>query len=824
MDGVTSRGEGTVVGVLDTGINPSNPSFAATGDDGYTHTNPLGAGTYLGACDPDNEQQPDEDICNDKLIGAYGFVTQDDFTPIDDDGHGSHTASTAAGNVVLDAEVIGDGIRTERAIAGVAPHANIISYKVCLTTAGCFLSSITAAIDQAILDEVDVINYSIGSPSPSDLYNEADTIGFRNARAAGIFVASSAGNAGPGEATVGSPADAPWITSVGASTHDRMFANRLVDAEPVLPEGLTEVLGKGFTGPLEQSPIVYAGDFGNALCQAGAFPEGTSFAGQIVICDRGISGRVEKSQVVADAGAAGFVLANDVPNAATLNADAFAVPGVHISQADGVVLKDWLEDAGEAQIAISGGAVDVDDEYGDVQAAFSSRGPNGAAEIVAPSVTAPGLDILAAFGVDDPPGGEWGFISGTSMSSPHVAGVGALLADLHPEWSPAELQSAIMTTALTDVRKEDGETPADPFDYGSGRVDVGLADNAALVLDVTDQEYLDANPAEGGDLKDLNLPSLANAQCLGECSWTRTVTSSAETATVTWTGSTEGGIDLAVEPATFTLAPGASQELTVTATTEGEEPDAYRFDRVVLSPDVDVPEVGMPVAVQPSDALLPPAVDIETRRDAGSEAVDDLQTVGLSEFEASASQLAQAIPSTISLPGDSVNTSPYDDLDDGVFSTLIAVPADTARFVAEVTASTANDVDLFVGLDADGDGEPEATEEVCASTSPSFVESCDLLDPEAGSYWVLVQNWDPSEDDAVDPITYATAVVPSTGDAENLSVEGPDGPVETGEPFGIRVFYDEPAMAAGQTWYGAVTIGDDAGTIPISVSGWRTTS
>src|SRR5690606_11816664 len=124
----------------------------------------------------------------------------------DYDGHGSHTASTSGGNVVQGVIVETPTITTEPFdISGVAPHANVISYLGC-----CTLSGLTAAIDQAIADEVDVINYSIGSSAPSQLWSDFDSVGYLNARAAGIFVATSNGNTGPGFATTGSPADAPW--------------------------------------------------------------------------------------------------------------------------------------------------------------------------------------------------------------------------------------------------------------------------------------------------------------------------------------------------------------------------------------------------------------------------------------------------------------------------------------------------------------------------------------------------------------------------------------------------------------------------------------
>src|SRR5690606_36872342 len=392
----------------------------------------------------------------------------------DYDGHGSHTASTAGGNVVQGIEKTVDGNLHTFDISGVAPHANIISYLGC-----CSLSGLTAAIDQAIADEVDVINYSIGSPAPSALWDDFDTVGYLNARAAGIFVATSNGNDGPGFATTGSPSDAPWIISVGASTHDRFNQNILIDLTSSAGN-LPDIEGKGVTdGLAEDTPIIYAGDVGDPLCLDDEGHE-AEFSGKIVVCDRGVNGRVEKSQNVADQGAAGFVLVNDEPNANSLNGDEFAVPGVFISYRDGQALKTWLDNGATDHTGrIRGGAFVVDDVYGDNMASFSSRGPNRAVDTLVPDVLAPGVDILAALGSGSYDVNVHGFISGTSMASPHVAGAGALIKQARPNWTPAEIQSALMTTARNDVVNHDGE-PATPYAQGAGVVDVGAAIMAGL--------------------------------------------------------------------------------------------------------------------------------------------------------------------------------------------------------------------------------------------------------------------------------------------------------------------------------------------------------
>ncbi|MEE6273973.1 S8 family serine peptidase [Georgenia wangjunii] len=823
--GVGTKGEGIVAGILDTGINPSNPSFADTvpeseGGDGYDHTNPLGEGTYLGMCDAANTEQYDARFpCNDKLIGAYDFIGEG---PFDDDGHGSHTASTTAGNQVTAVVEGPSGISETRTISGVAPHANLIAYDVC-DADGCSAAAITAAIDQAIEDQVDVINYSIGSSAPSNAWSDPDAIGFLNARAAGIFVATSAGNDGPGPSTVGSPADVPWVTSVAASTHDRVYLNALVDLTREDGPELGDIGGLGFTTGYGPAPIVYAGDYGDPLCQAGAFEENT-FDGEIVVCDRGISGRVEKGQVVADAGAGGMILANDEPNGDSLTGDAHVLPAVHISYDDGLALKAWLDEGEGHTGTITGATLEEDPANGDVTAGFSSRGPNRALDILSPSVAAPGVDILAAVGVStaesevDP---EWGFISGTSMASPHVAGAGALLTDLRPDWSPAEIQSALMTTAVMDgVTKEDGVTPADPFDMGSGRIDVAAAANAGFVLEETIARYEAADPSEGGDPKTVNLASMADSQCLQTCSWTRTLTGDAA-GTVEWSATVASDDDVAitVEPATFSLADGETQEITITADVRAADAaaDTWLFGRVYLTPGTaGISDASLPVAVLPSTGVLPSEVVIDTRRDAGSELVEDLEAIEITDLQATVAGLTQLVTEEYSLVQDPTNTDPYDS-PAGTTVLTVEVPEGASRLVAEVTESTAPDIDLFVGR---GDT-PSLETEICMSATAGALEKCDIGAPEAGTWWILLQNWEASAPGATDTLTFGTAVV--AGDAGNLSVEGPETN-PTGEPFDLRVYYDEPELDAGERWYGAITLGssagspDDIGILPVTLN------
>jgi subtilisin family serine protease len=610
-NGTATKGEGIVAGVIDSGINHDHPSFADIGGDGYNHTNPHG--TFHGLCDPLTGLP----YCNDKLIGVYDFTGVGTGPgPEDDNGHGSHTASTVAGNVV-DAALHAPTLTVERPISGVAPHANIIAYKACITTpaaGACLQTGTVASIDQAVRDGVDVINFSIGGSS-RDPWTDLNGIAFLNAQRAGVFLAVSAGNDGPGQATVGSPADSPWVTAVGASTHDRKFFNSLVGMSGGGSAAPADMRGQSITAGYGPAPIVYAGDYGFPLCGDGPaneatgdalinpFPAGT-FHGEIVVCDRGTYGRVEKGANVKEGGAGGYVLVNDEASGDSLVADPYPLPGVHLTYAQGLVLKAWLASGSGHTASITGTVTDIRDSNGDVMASFSSRGQNPSVPgVIKPDVTAPGVDILAAFntpiGGDGDPA-EFNVISGTSMSGPHTAGAGALLRSLHPDWTPDQVRSALMTTAITDgVLKEDAATPADPFDRGGGRLNLADAARAGLVFNESADAYQAASPATGGDPTALNIPSLGSADCDGTCSWTRIVTGTAGRS-VTWTAvvSAPAGMGLTVSPSSFTLGSGARQTLQVAADVTGVTNGGWTFAEVRLVPsDASVPAAHLPVAV-----------------------------------------------------------------------------------------------------------------------------------------------------------------------------------------------------------------------------------
>ena len=619
--GVASKGEGIVAGIIDTGVNSDHPSFADIGADGYDHSNPRLK--HYGVCAPLNPL-----LCNDKLIGMYDFTGTGHE---DDNGHGSHTASTVAGNVV-DATVYAPTVTVgPRRISGVAPHANVISYKACTSTVfpvlgSCPLTAIYASVEQATADVVDVINFSIGGGS-SDPWTGILGQPFFGTQAAGVFVAASAGNAGPNPQTIGSPSNAPWVMSVGASTHDRRPTGTVTTSSAT--GAGPSFTGMTVTSGLASTALIDAKSLGNEVCNPFDPAQAAAIAGKVVICTQGVIGRVAKGVNVKNAGGAGMILTSQPGAKASVVSDTHVLPTVMISEWDGDALRAWLGTAVAPRAALSGITLEESPSLADRMAYFSSRGPDlTSPNVIKPDVTAPGVAIWAAFSSHSGPAGtaEYNIIQGTSMSSPHAAGAAALVRAVNRAWTPDNVKSALMSTGFTSptggketvpVTKEDHTTAADPFDMGGGRVDVARAAKAGIVLQETLANYQSANPAIGGDPRKLNLASMANDDCKVSCTWTRTLTSAANRS-VTWTASASGSsaFSLAVQPATFTLAPGllgtpATQVLSVTATNTALVPGSWQFGTVTLTPnDLSIPAQRFPVAIKTKGGNVTPACEI----------------------------------------------------------------------------------------------------------------------------------------------------------------------------------------------------------------------
>ncbi|KAL4188122.1 hypothetical protein AMTRI_Chr09g22350 [Amborella trichopoda] len=479
-------GNGTIIGLLDSGIWPEHPSLNASGM-------PPPPKKWKGTC-VDYGEDFNASHCSNKLIGARAYNSGDlggHLSPRDNEGHGTHTSTTAAGWFVPGAQVLGNAQGTA---TGMAPHAHLAIYRVCYPT-GCAGSDILAGIDQAVQDGVDVISVSLGGLQSEPFINDPLAIGAFHAMRHGIFVSCSAGNQGPGHGSVAN--EAPWYLSVGASTVDRAIrANtKLGNGDTFM--GQSGYQPKGF-GPTPL-PLVYPGD----ICAEGALNE-DKVAGKVVLCDGGSISRVRKGMAVLKAGGAAMILLNNEGSVLPLIAEAHVLPASEISFEDGEKIKAYINSTKNPTATILFKGTVFGDTAAPEVAGFSSRGPSiQSFGILKPDIIGPGVDILAAWplnaSISDIPGDtrrvKFNMISGTSMSAPHLSGLAAVLKSAHPNWSPAAIKSAMMTTAYVLNTKgkpitDQTHGPADVFAIGAGHVNITRAAHPGLVYDLTADDYI----------------------------------------------------------------------------------------------------------------------------------------------------------------------------------------------------------------------------------------------------------------------------------------------------------------------------------------------
>ena len=625
-----AAGEGMVVAVFDSGINFGSPSFAATGADGYTVQNPLGSGNYLGTCAPGG---PDEGRCNSKLIGGYDFVCdyRDGAGNIltrncgvagrreepgfgDTHGHGSHTSSTAAGNV---RDVVYRGVPIR--MSGVAPHANVIMFDICYTTistGSCSAPniSVVASVNQVIADGLaDVINYSFsGGAGP---WSESVSLALLNAVDAGVYVATSAGNSGPGAGTLGH--NEPWTSSTAAAQHGRQGFDFFleVDGPGTVPAALQLVQMLPGAGGVDLAATVPSGTQVKLIpgTAANAGIDGTSdgcaaypadtFAGAVAVIRRGTCSFTIKVNNAAAAGAIAVIIANNAEVGLIPSVPGTTIPAFGVPQSTGNALRDFYVASGGMTGHIQFPAITTTN-VPDALGAFSSRGP-AAFDVLKPDITAPGVNIFAVISdtatVTGSPNAV-GLMSGTSMASPHQAGAAALMRQLNPTWTVPEIKSALMLTASQTVLLEDQVTPANAFGAGAGRVQVDLATRAGLVMNETKANYLAANPNAGGDPSTLNQPSMARGRCEGTCTFVRTVRNVLPYKHQ-WRLLLEG-LPGTLSQYSLTLKPGESRQIVVTIDNSTHPADgSWRFGKLVMVPsnsangNVSLPTLRMPIAV-----------------------------------------------------------------------------------------------------------------------------------------------------------------------------------------------------------------------------------
>ncbi|KAH9720978.1 hypothetical protein KPL70_006249 [Citrus sinensis] len=677
LGGAEFSGEGVVIGFIDTGINPEHPSFAS-----HSFRGNQSISKFKGKCTTGNRFP--STACNSKIVGAQYFAraaiaygdfnsTRDYASPFDADGHGSHTASTAAGNHRV--PVIVSGFNYGYA-SGMAPGARIAVYKA-LYTFGGYMADVVAAVDQAVEDGVDIISLSVGPsavPSGPAAFLNALEMELLFATKAGVLVVQAAGNSGPSSSSILS--FSPWITSIAASITDRKYNNtiKLANGHSFSGIGLAPpTLGRVYYPLAAAADVchrnVSTGIFSLESCQ---YPElfiPALVRGKLIICTYSFDFENDDATIatVADnikkIGAAGFILRMDPDQDFSPNKFkdmALDVPGIILNNMQSSM--DLLEyynshtiksRAGQAVVfraraRILDGRRAIYHGQAPVVASYSSRGPdvNNAllqtADVLKPNIMAPGSSIWAAWSPSsegDPnlKGRNFALLSGTSMATPHIAGVAALIKQRHPKWSPAAITSAMMTSAeVTDhsgspiLAQDYSDSPilehvlvhATPFDFGAGFINPARAIDPGLIFNAHFQEYVQflcavpgvdddyvrrvtgyGCPTENqGWCSDLNTPSITVSNLVGSrkvIRRVRNVSSANETYTVTV--KEPSGVKVSVSPQVFKIRGLASRELKIVLKATNST-RAYSFGAMVLQGNNNH-IIRIPIAVYVSTSL-----------------------------------------------------------------------------------------------------------------------------------------------------------------------------------------------------------------------------
>lgn len=661
-------GDGIVIGVIDSGIAPDHPALQDKREadrpracrSNWGKTSLLGkwlcrryklmedvqifepAESWNGICQ--TGPQFSEQNCNNKMIGARFFVdgatatgpidSGEIFSPRDVDGHGTHIATTAAGNKVK-ASIYGTFLGT---VEGIAPKARIAAYKACwlrpgMTRSACNTSDLANAIDMAVADGVHIINYSVGNSVFT--VTGPDDVALMAAAKAGVLTVVAAGNDGPNFQTIGSPAGNPSVITVAASTRDGQHSVEAMQVNsPASVAGKYAVKEATFTpalidrDPLEgQLILVDDGDdtapdgtSGTAIDACQALTNSSELTGNIAFIQRGGCDFDVKVQNADDAGAIAAIVINlsGDPIVMIGQAGTSDIPALMIGSADGDLLLDELDQNQIVEVVLDKSFFLNLTDTGNVMANFSSRGPGPLQDILKPDVTAPGVNILAGStpdAVNTVSGEMFAFLSGTSMSTPHVTGVAALLRQAHPDWAPAALKSALMTTARQDLTLPD-DSSAIPFDFGSGHIVPNSANDPGLVYEITEDEY-DAFSCGAGspgisqtrcdeletaglsfEARDLNQPSISISELTRQQTVSRRVTNVTENAeTYTVEIVPPPGVSVQVVPTSMTVGPGQTATYDVTMSFVSGPNDIYRFGSLSwVSDDHDVRSV---ISVQP---------------------------------------------------------------------------------------------------------------------------------------------------------------------------------------------------------------------------------
>jgi len=874
-------GEGVVIGVIDSGIAPEHPALADTKEadrpracrSNWGENSLLGKWLcrrftkredtlvfealedWHGVCE--SGERFEKTNCNNKLIGARFFIDGAQASgPIDDgeirsprdaDGHGTHTATTAAGNRVK-ASIFGTFIGR---VQGVAPRARVSVYKACWLRPGdlratCNASDLAGAIDAAVADGVDIINYSVGSSllkitAPDDLALLAAT-------RAGVFTVVAAGNEGPNPGTIGSPAGGPWVLTAAASSRDgETSVEALQVTNPPAITGKYAVKEANFTPALkERDPIegtlilvddnddiLDSGSAGTTSDACEALINDSEVSGNIALIQRGGCGFDVKVANAADAGAIAALVYNIAGDPIVMNGTAGLsdIPALMIGQADGNLIIEQLDADASVTVVLDKSFFLTQSETGNVMGSFSARGPAPVPDILKPDVTAPGINILAGFTPDAAnamPDENFAYLSGTSMSTPHIAGVAALLREAYPSWSPSALKSALMTTAHQSLLSSGGQGQATPFDYGAGHIVPNDAFDPGLVYDITNDEY-DAfacgteSPAVSSErcdeleatghsfaAADLNQASIALARLANQRTISRRVTNPGEqTETYAANVIAPAGIDVNVVPSGLTVPAGQSATFDITFTYTSGPLDLWRFGSLTwTSSDHSVYST---IAIKPVSIAAP--AEVTSFGGSGSLSIP-VEFGYTGSYSAGVHGLNLPLVINGFVANDSTKTFSFRTVN-GVTAHLIDVPANQAylRFsLFDSLTDGDDDLDLHVYFCADNVN----CVKVGDSGEPTSQEEFDMLLPAAGRYAVLIHGFE-TDNVTGGPGANATLLRWAFGlvdDQGNMTASGPAF-VNAGTTENVSVTWSN--LAADTIYLGGISHTTPGGLAAITV-------